>query len=142
MTTSDFALCCSSVNQHFEDKIPFFVSNEDKAYALYQAAKDILKKDGFNLKKFCSITVLLQMMINRQEKPELQSASVDSELTEENETYTSVTLRSSNDQHMEERRILEVWWDVVSNEFVVSLEEVCNSFQHNQNITGNNIEKL
>ncbi len=64
------------------------------------------------------------MRINSQEKTEPQSTSVAPEMTEADETYASVTLRSRNDQHVGERRVLGVRWDISSDEFVMSVEGI------------------
>lgn len=42
-------------------------SDEQGAFTLYETSKAILKEGGFNLRKFCSNSSLLQMLIDKQE---------------------------------------------------------------------------
>ena len=108
----------------YVDDVVTGANDEDEAYSLYRISKNVLRKGGFNLRKFCSNSALLQMMIDRQENLEPKSTPHTPELTEADETYASVTLGSSNDQHFGERRVLGVRWDVSSDEFVMSLEDI------------------
>ena len=56
--------------------------SEDKAYSLCQTSKNVLMKCGFNLRNFCSISMLLRRVIDKQENPEPQSTFVTPELNE------------------------------------------------------------
>lgn len=67
--------------------------NEDEAYILYKLAKSIFKKGGFNLRKFCSNSRLLQMRINYEENLSCQTVPMTTGLTETDETYASAILR-------------------------------------------------
>lgn len=71
--------------------------DEDEAYVLYKLAKSILKKGGFNLRKFCSNSRLLQMRIkNYEENLSCQTVPTTTGLTETDETYASAILRSTS----------------------------------------------
>ena len=48
----------------YMDDVVTGASNEDEACSLYQVSKDVLKRGGFNLRKFCSNSALRQRMIN------------------------------------------------------------------------------
>ena len=53
-----------------------------------------------------------------------QAISDTSHTGEAEETYTSSTLGSSQEQHSEERKVLSIRWDVSSDQFVMSLEDI------------------
>ena len=111
----------------YADNVVTGARNEDEAYPLHHISKDTLKKGGFNLRKFCSNSVSLRMRINTQQNPEPRSTSVAPELTEADETFASVTLRSTNAQHSGERRVLGVRWDISSDKFVICLEDIAST---------------
>ena len=107
----------------YVDDIVTEASDEDHAYMLYQASKNVLKEGGFNWRKFGPNSGKLQMRIDRQESSDLQAASA-MKSQEMEETYVSATLGSSHEQHFGERKVLGVRWDIASDDFVMSLEDI------------------
>ena len=91
--------------------------DEDEAYSLYQTAKSILKRGGFNLRKFCSNSRLLQLRVDHKE-------SLTSVPDENDETYASASLRASSKLPSEERTVLGVKWDTTFDQLVVSLDNI------------------
>ena len=128
--TAEPAVVEKLMRAFYVDDVVTGANDEHEAYSFYQISKDILKQGGFNLRKFCSNSVLLQTMINKQENPEPQSTSVTPVLTEADETYASVTLRANNDQRSGERRVLGIRWNISSDEFVMSLEDIASVATH------------
>ena len=60
----------------YVDDVVTGANNEDEAHELYHTAKTLLKKGGFNLRKFTSNSLILRSAINREENPHLQPATV------------------------------------------------------------------
>ena len=91
---------------------PFYVDDdvtgardEDQAYELYETSKRVLKEGGFNLRKFCTNSTLLQMRIDGKETPASQSSA--SSLTgQAEETYSNSTLCPVQEIQLGERKVL------------------------------------
>lgn len=78
----------------YVDNLVTGAEDEAQGYLLYEASKEILKTGGFNLRKFCSNSVLLQMQIDADQKTDQQSHSGEAE-----ETYASSTLGPDQEVH-------------------------------------------
>ena len=61
--------------------------DEDQAYQIFQASKEILKKGGFNLQKLCSNSAMLQMRTDVNEACGQQPTSTTTHAEEAEETY-------------------------------------------------------
>ena len=94
----------------YVDDIITGASSEDKAFDLYTRSKEILRRGGFNLRKFLTNSRQLQMTINQAKK----SHSPVKEDAEEaaphylDETYAEATLGSTYGLGSEEQKILGV----------------------------------
>ena len=108
----------------YVDDVITGAGDEAHAYQLYQASKEILKAGGFNLRKFCSNSVLLQMQIDASEAPDQH---IHPHIGEAEETYVSSTLGPSHEEHSEERKVLGVRWDIATDRFVISLESIASA---------------
>ena len=95
--TSQPAMMEKLLRSFYVDDVVTGSSDEQGAYTLYQASKDVLKEGGFNLRKFCSISSFLQMMIDKQETSDPPTVSTTLEV---DETYASSTFGSG---HVERR---------------------------------------
>ena len=94
----------------YVDDVVTGADNEEEAYMLYREAKKILKKGGFNLRKFCTNSAILQMKIDMEEvtaeqptSSELQPTSdsiptlSDSQPTPDDSWPTSSKLQPTSD---------------------------------------------
>ena len=87
----------------YVDDIVTGASAEDQAYQIYQASKEILKEGGFNLRKFCSNSAMLQMRIDVEEVCGRQPASTTTHTEEAEETYVSSILGPCQDTFWREK---------------------------------------
>ena len=132
MSSSPFLLN-ATIRQHLVEKLSksFYVddivtgaSDEDQAYHIYQASKEILKEGGFNLRKFCSNSAMLQMRIDVDEACGQQPASTTTHTEEAEETYISSILGPCQEMHSGERKVLGIRWDIATDQFNMSLEDI------------------
>ena len=100
----------------YVDDIVTGANSEEAAYQLFNQAKEILREGGFNLRKFNSNSTLLQTIIG---VPTPASNSL------EEESYSHTVCNSR--EHLGEKKILGVRWDLSTDNFIVSLEEVLHS---------------
>ena len=105
----------------YVDDIITGTDNEEEAHQLFTRSKEMLKEGGFNLRKFCSNSTLLQMKIDSQE---VHDKSVP---TQTDETYASSTLGSAQSARTGERKVLGVRWDLATDQLVMSLEDVASA---------------
>ena len=104
----------------YVDDIVSGSSDEDAAYQLYEVSKDTLKEGEFNLRKFRSSSARLMMGIDQREATTPPSSTQPSKI---DEMYAHATLGNHHD-HSGERKVLDVQWDISTDEIVVGLEEV------------------
>ena len=102
----------------YVDDIVTGADNEEEAHQLFTKSKELLKEGGFNLRKFCSNSTLLQMKVEGQE---LLDESIP---TCTDETYASSTVGSGQSVRTGERKVLGVRWDLATDQLVMSLEDV------------------
>ena len=86
-----------------------------------------MKERRFNLCKFCSNRLLLQVRVDGDQGN--QAPNQPRELTESNETYASSTLGLGQPMRSGEQKVLGVRWNICSDEFVVSLTEIASAAQ-------------
>ena len=112
----------------YVDDIVTGAESEEAAYELYKESKELLKGAGFNLRKFTSNSSQLREKVEREETPHSSDANptppVPSDTNESEETYTRATLGGSQTLHSGEQKILGVRWNVNTDQFVVSLDEI------------------
>ena len=108
----------------YVDDVVTGANNEDEAHELYHTAKTLLKKGGFNLRKFTSNSLILRSAINREENPHLQPATVPASPSDVDDTYASITLGSSEKCNPGERSVLGVQWNTYSDELVMSVQNI------------------
>ena len=102
----------------YVDDVVTGASDEEQAFALYQILKKVLHEGGFNLRPN---SVLLQVKIDSEEASSSQSSAKTKEVEE---TYSSSTLSPTQVTQSGEREVLGVRWDVASDQFVMSLEDI------------------
>lgn len=91
----------------FVDDIVCGAQSEQQAYQLYLDSKEVLRRGGFNLRKFVSNSGLLQARINGQGgMPEPQNTP--SCVSQSDETYTKATLGTAQPVQSGEQKILGV----------------------------------
>ena len=100
----------------YVDDIVTGANNEEAAYQLFNQAKEILREGGFNLRKFNSNSTLLQTIIG-------VPTPASNSLEEESCSHTVCNSR----EHLGEKKILGVRWDLSADNLIVSLEEVLHS---------------
>jgi len=98
-------------------------SDTELGYQLYLEAKEVLRKGGFNLRKFRSNDKRLQAMIDAREGIP-QSTEVDPS------TYTAITLGKTQKPMPGEQKVLGVRWKIDTDEFILDLEPVVHIAQH------------
>ena len=112
----------------YVDDIVTGADSEEAAYRLYKESKELLQEAGFNLRKFSSNSSHLRDKIQKEETPHAFDVNpnppVLNNMDESEETYTRATLGGSQTLHSGEQKILGVKWNVDTDQFVVSLEEI------------------
>ena len=94
---------------------------EGEVFSLYQAAKEIIKAGGFNLRKFFTNAVTLQMKIESCESPRQgkETIPVPSEQTD-----ASTVLDPTQRAHSGETKVLGVRWNNLADQLVIDLDEI------------------
>ena len=111
------------VKSFYVDDVVTGARDEEQAYTLYETSKKILHRGGFNLRKFCTNSTLLQMKIDRDENcNELTPNVASTEETEE--TYSSSTLCPGQYTQPGERKVLGIRWDPQTDQLIQSLEDI------------------
>ena len=107
----------------YVDDIVTGADDEEQVYRLFVRSKEILHGGGggFNLRKFCSNSALLQMRIDHQDSPSNQE-DTNHDYTEE--TYTNSTLGSGQSVGAGERKVLGVHLDLATDQLVMSLDDI------------------
>ena len=107
----------------YVDDIVFGANSEDHAYDLYKESKDILRRGGFNLRKFATNSPGLQEKIDRTEKMP-RAGALNSSEKDLDETYAKSTLGTEQSTYSGEHKILGVRWDALSDQLIFNLEDV------------------
>ena len=100
------------------------LSLEEAALGLYMESKELLQGAGFNLRKFSSNSSHLRDNIQTEETPDINPNPVSNNTDESEDTYTQATPGGSQTLHSGEQKIFGVKWNVNTDQFVVSLEEI------------------
>ena len=107
--------------------------NDDKsAYTLYKKSKLRLAEGGFNLRKFVTNSPELLTKIKSEEnplprtnlEPNPQVDEPPNDCVNEDETYSKITLGTSNESSNEEHKVLGVAWNFVEDDLVFDLSHV------------------
>ncbi|CAB4006506.1 Hypothetical predicted protein, partial [Paramuricea clavata] len=107
--------------------------DDDKsAYTLYKKSKLRLAEGGFNLRKFLTNSPELLTKIKSEEnplprtnlKPNPQVDEPPNDCVNEDETYSKITLGTSNESSNEEHKVLGVAWNFVEDDLVFDLSHV------------------
>ena len=101
----------------------FGADDDDNAYELYMKSKHILRKGGFNLRKFVTSSTTLQQRIDEIEAEFVEGYS-DCNKTREDKTYTKYLLGGRLRQSGNEQKILGVTWNFVNDEVIFDLNEL------------------
>ncbi|XP_011410528.1 PREDICTED: uncharacterized protein LOC100633078 [Amphimedon queenslandica] len=105
----------------YVDDLVTGAKTEEEAFLLYSDAKDLMKKGGFNLCKFCSNSEVLQKKIDLLERRVSGPSIVDNK----EKTYAQSVLQNSQKSSEGEKKILGVLWNVISDDIVLNF---CNIF--------------
>ena len=105
----------------YVDDIITGTNDEESALHLFKESKEVLKEGGFNLRKFCSNSTMLQMIVDGQEQSTDPTSSVP---TESSYSHASSTLRCNQMTVLGERKVLGVRWNLATDTLVIGLEEV------------------
>ena len=104
----------------------FGADDDDNAYELYMKSKHILRKGGFNLRKFVTSSTTLQQRIDETEAEFVDGYSDcnKTRIEEEDKTYTKNLLGGRLRQSGNEQKILGVTWNFVNDEVIFDLNEL------------------
>ena len=110
----------------YVDDIRTGVSSEDEAFDLYTQAKEILRRGGFNLRKFLTSSQQLQWRIDQAEKSctPIKDGGEEKPPNCFDETYAEATLRSSRRPESGEHKVLGVCWDPDSDQLVFDVADI------------------
>ena len=111
----------------YVDDLVTGAGDEEQAYQVFVQSRKMLKDGGFNLRKFCSNSLLLQTKVDGDLGN--QSPNQPRESAESDETYASSTLSLGQPMRSGEQKVLGVRWNICSDEFVVSLTEIASTAQ-------------
>lgn len=115
------------LNSFYVDDVITGASTEGEAFSLYQASKEILGEGGFNLRKFATNAVMLQMKIDSCESPSQGEETVSVVSVPVDETYASTVLGPTQRMHSGERKVLGVRWNNSADQLVMDLEEIASA---------------
>ena len=104
----------------YVDDIVFGADDEESAFDLYVKSKDMLKSGSFNLQKYVTNSPALQDRINQAEG----IAVIEPTRSPLEETYAKSILESAQQVRSGELNILGVCWDVTSDRFLFSLDDI------------------
>lgn len=90
----------------YVDDLVTGAEDEDQAYQMFVQSKKMLKDGGFNLRKFCSNSLLLQAKVDGDQGT--QSPSQPRKSAESDETYASSTLGLGQPMRSGEQKVLRV----------------------------------
>ena len=108
----------------YVDDVVTGTSDEDEAYMLYRRSKKLLKEGGFNLRKFCSNSVMLQTRIDSDEGLPNCRVPSTAPVEEAEESYVGSTLGPRQETHLGEKKVLGIRWDATADQFVMSVEDI------------------
>ena len=111
----------------YVDDLVTGAGDEDQAYLLFVQSRKMLKDGGFNLRKFCSNSLLLQARVDADLGNQAPNQSRES--VELDETYAYSTLGPGQPIRSGEQKVLGVRWNTCSDELVVSLTEIASATQ-------------
>ena len=87
---------------------------------MFVKSRGILKEGGFNLRKFCSSSVSLQIRVEMTEQLQHKAnLSMESE-----ESYSNSTLGLGQEMRSGEQKVLGVRLNACTDKFVVTLDEI------------------
>ena len=110
----------------YVDDVVSGADTEEEAYQLFENSRKILKDGGFNLRKFCSNSVLLQAQVDEEDTTTTQPSPLEP-TGEWEETYTSSTLGPRQKVISGEQKVLGVRWNKASDQLVLSLEDIASA---------------
>ena len=108
----------------YVDNLITGANDEERAFQLYLMSKKLLKNGGFNLRKFCTNSVMLQTRIDAAEVVPSEETVLPSSATETEDSYVSSTLSPRQEAQLGERKVLGIRWDIATDHFVMSLQDI------------------
>ena len=117
-TQSNTQLVRRLTKSMYVDDIITGAQNEEEAYELFIDSKEILRKGGFNLRKFSTNSPTLQKKIDEKE-----GLSVPSRSNSE-ETYTKTALGQAQLVKPGEQKVLGVRWNKNTDQLCFGLEDI------------------
>ena len=104
----------------YVDDVVTSVESEEQAYELYVKSRELLKQAGFNLRKFASNSRSLQSRVDSEES---ESPPV-SDFKEPDESYSDITLGTSQKLLTNEQKVLGMRWNMSEDKLVFSLHDI------------------
>ena len=114
-------LVSSILQSLYVDDLVSGARDEESAYKLFVTSKQILKSGSFNLRKFATYSPSLQVVIDNLENSKI-SKPEKSFCNDVDETFAKSTINQSHPNDSGGQKILEVHWDVVSDQFSFSFK--------------------
>ncbi len=114
----------------YVDDLASGAEDEEQAYQMFVTSKEILKKAGFNLRKFYTNSPALQAKVNPADYLEAVPEQPPLEITpteELEESYASSTLGGGEKLHSGEQKVLGIRWDTSTDRLLVNLKEIASA---------------
>ena len=113
-----------------------------RAEEIYQESREIMRKGGFNLRKWNSNSKEVLQAINASEKPPCEEKFKPAEFTQEDESYAKATTGPTTDnQESKFVKVLGVNWNIESDEFLFDFTELI-KFARSLPVTKRSLLKL
>ena len=133
-------VCTTILNSLYADDMNTGNYTVEEVMNLYESSKEIMKKGGFNLRKWISNSQEVSSYINGRESKS-QASKVSSVISEDDQSFAKTAIPNSHDTDTEDFKILGMKWDVEWDRITFSIRQLAET-SNGRTVTQRNVLSL
>ena len=132
-------VCTKILNSLYADDMNTGGYTIEEVINLYDSSKEIMKKGGFNLRKWISNSQEVTSYINGRESK--SQAKVSSVISEDDQSFAKTAIPNSHDTDTDDLKILGTKWDVERDRITFNLRQLAET-SNGRTVTKRNVLSL
>ena len=132
-------VCTKILNSLYADDMNTGGYTIEEVINLYESSKEIMKKGGFNLRKWISNSQEVTSYINGRESK--SQAKVSSVISEDDQSFAKTAIPNSHDTDTDDLKILGMKWDVERDRITFNLRQLAET-SNGRTVTKRNVLSL